>query len=81
MTTDDMLIEIVKYDYESYGFPYVFLDYNKSFNYWSITWRNPVKFSNEKQCIGNTPNEACKNALKFIKDNSLIFKKLNNDKK
>ena len=75
MTTDEMLIEIVSYNYESHGFPYVFLDYSKLFNAWQITWRNPVKFSNEKQTQGTTPNFACKKALEFIKNNPLIFTK------
>lgn len=73
MTTDEMLIEIVKYKYESYGFPFVFLDYNQSFKDWSITWRNPVKFNNDDKLKGKTPNEACKNALDFIKNNPDIF--------
>ena len=75
MSTDEMLIEIVKYKYESAGFPYVFLDYSQYFKTWSITWRNPMGFSNEKQTNGNTPNEACKKALEFIKNNPKIFKK------
>lgn len=73
MTTDEMLIEIVKYEYDAHGFPYVFLDYNQSFGYWSITWRNPVKFSNLKQARGKTPNVVCKKALKFIKANPHLF--------
>lgn len=74
MTTDEMLIEIVKYKYESSGFPYVFLDYSQTFNYWSVTWRNPVKFSNKEQARGKTPHEACENAMVFIKSNPQIFK-------
>jgi hypothetical protein len=77
MTTDKMLIEIVSYKYESAGFPYVFLDYNQFFDYWSITWRNPVKFSNEEKRHGKTPNEACQKALEFIKSNPNIFKRYN----
>lgn len=73
MITDEMLIEIVTYNYKSVGFPYVFLDYSQSFKYWAITWRNPVEFSNEKQIRGKTPNEACKKALEFIKNNPNIF--------
>jgi len=75
LTTDEMLIEIVSYKYDSAGFPYVFLDYSQSFGYWAITWRNPVDFSNEKQTNASTPNEACKKAMQFIKDNPKIFKK------
>ena len=77
LTTDEMLIEIVKYNYKSAGFPYVFMDYSQSFKYWSITWRNPVDFSNEKETQGKTPNEACKKALKFIKNNPSIFSRSN----
>jgi len=73
MTTDEMLIEIVKYEYDSAGFPYVFLDYNSTFNYWAITWRNPIDFTNDKQNNGATPNEACKRALDFIHDNPSFF--------
>ena len=73
MTTDEMLIEIVKYSYKSAGFPYVFLDYSQYFKEWSITWRNPMNFSNEKQTNAKTPNETCKKALEFIKSNPLIF--------
>lgn len=75
MTTDEMLLEIVSYKYESYGFPYVFMDYSQTFKTWSITWRNPVKFKNEEERHTNTPNEACKKALEFIKDNPEIFTK------
>lgn len=75
LTTDEMLIEIVSYKYDSAGFPYVFLDYSQYFGYWAITWRNPMKFSNEKQAQGKTPNEACKKALEFIKNNPNIFTK------
>lgn len=75
MTTDKMLIEIVKYKYKSAGFPYVFLDYNQYFKFWSITWRNPIDFINDNQTKGDTPYEACKNALEFIKNNPNIFTK------
>jgi hypothetical protein len=77
MTTDEMLIEIVNYNYKSHGFPYVFLDYSQSFKYWSITWRNPAEFSNDKQANGKTPNEACVKALEFIKSNPSIFSRSN----
>lgn len=73
LTTDEMLWEIVKYKYECNGFPYVFLTY--TFDAWEIVWRNPVDFSNEKQTNASTPNEACKKALEFIKNNPKIFKK------
>lgn len=76
MTTDEMLIEIVSYEYEAFGFPYVFIDYSQSFKHWSVTWRNPVKFKNEKQTNAPTPNEACKKALEFIKANPDIFTKI-----
>lgn len=75
MTTDEMLIEIVNYKYNSAGFPFVFLCYNRTFKYWSITWRNPIDFNNSEQSKGITPNEACKNALEFIKDNPQFFTK------
>ena len=75
MSTDEMLIEIVSYKYQSYGFPYVFMDYSQTFKTWSITWRNPVKFKNDEERNGSTPNEACKRALEFIKDNPKIFTK------
>jgi hypothetical protein len=73
MNTDEMLIEIVKYKYNSAGFPYIFLDYTPTFNFWSITWRNPTAFSNEEQTKAQTPNEACKKALEFIKSNPRLF--------
>ena len=55
MTTDEMLIEIQKNEYKSFGFPYVFLSYSSSFNYWSITWRNPADFSNEDKIKTGNP--------------------------
>lgn len=79
MTTDEMLIEIVKYKYNTYGFPYVFLDYSPMFGYWSVTWRNPIDFTNEKQTDSKTPNEACKKALEFIKANPKIFTLINKE--
>ena len=48
LTTDEMLIKIVEYNYKAWGFPYVFADYSKSIKKWSITWRNPTDFINEK---------------------------------
>jgi len=77
MTTDEMLIEIVKYDYKASGFPYVFLNYSDYNRKWSIIWRNPVDFNNEKQTDSDSPNEACKKALEFIKSNPSIFSKTN----
>lgn len=77
-------MEIVKYKYKSYSFPYVFLNYNQRFEYWSVTWINPVDFVNGNDLFmdkvninthANTPKESCKKALKFIKDNPQIFKK------
>ena len=73
MTTDEMLIEILNYNYKSIGFPYVFMDYSQSRKMWSITWRNPAKFSNEKQTESKTPNGACRKALGFISENPHIF--------
>lgn len=73
MTTDEMLIEIVSYKYKSFGFPYVFLDFSQSTQKWSITWRNPAYFSNEKQTESDTPNECCRKALEFINKNPNIF--------
>ena len=77
LTTDEMLIEIVSYNYKSFGFPYVFMDYSQHYKKWAITWRNPTEFSNEKQTEASTPNEACKKALKFIKSNPSIFSRSN----
>jgi hypothetical protein len=77
MTTDEMLIEIVKYDYKCAGFPYVFMDYSQTMKTWSITWRNPMNFTNESNKEANTPNEACKKALDFIINNPLLFTKIN----
>ena len=76
MTTDEMLVEIVSYGYRSAGFPYVFLDYSHTFGNWSVTWRNPMCFSNNKQTDAKTPHEACKKALQFIKDNPKLFTRL-----
>ena len=73
MTTDEMLIEIQKNEYKSFGFPYVFLSYSSSFNYWSITWRNPADFSNEDKMHASTPNEACAKAIEFINKNPKWF--------
>jgi hypothetical protein len=75
MTTDEMLIEIVKYKYKACGFPYVFMDYSQTTKTWSITWRNPIDFVNDKQTDAPTPNEACKRALEFIKNNPYLFLK------
>ena len=74
MTTDEMLIELVKYEYECAGFPYVFMDYSMTRKTWSITWRNPMEFENKDCREAPTPNEACKRALDFIHDNPSIFK-------
>jgi len=73
-----MLIEIVNYSYKSAGFPYVFADYSQSKKKWSITWRNPMKFINEKQTQADTLNESCKKALEFISNNPQIFCKITN---
>lgn len=77
LTTDEMLIKIVEYNYKAWGFPYVFADYSKLNKKWSITWRNPADFINEKQTEADTLNEACKKALKFIKSNPSIFSRSN----
>jgi len=77
MTTDEMLIEIVKYDYDCAGFPYVFMDYSQTRKTWSITWRNPIKFENKDCRDAPTPNEACKKALDYIKSNPSIFSRSN----
>jgi len=74
-TTDEMLLEIVQYDYKTYGYPFVFLDYDKTASIWSITWRNPVEFTNQGQTYSKTPNGACKRALDFINRNLHLFKK------
>ena len=73
MTTDEMLIKIVSYDYKCYGFPYVFMDYSRTDNKWSITWRNPGEFTNNKDLEADTPNEACKKAIEFINSNPQLF--------
>ena len=73
MTTDEMLTEIVRYKYKSNGFPFVFMDYSQTLNTWSITWRNPIEFVNDKQTDASTPNEACKKALEFINSNPNLF--------
>ena len=85
MTTDEMLSEIVTYNYESYGFPYVFLDFSYQTKLWEVTWRNPKNFKNSSFDIfeptprsnakGKTPKEACKRAMKFILENPNLFKK------
>lgn len=75
MTTDEMLIEIVSYKYKASGFPYVFMDYSQKFKAWSITWRNPIDFSNNDDMLSKTPNEACNKALLFIQENPHVFKK------
>jgi len=77
MTTDNMIIEIVKYNYDCYGFPYVFMDYSQTRKMWSITWRNPIAFLNEDCRDAKTPNEACKKALDYIKTNPNIFSRFN----
>ena len=73
MTTDEMLIEIVSYKYKSSGFPCVFMDYSQAFKAWSITWRNPIDFSNNNDMLSKTPNEACNKAIEFINNNPKIF--------
>jgi len=73
MTAEEMLIEIVKYKYKCYGFPYVFLDYCQQTGNWSITWRNPIKFTNDLDPKSKTPIEACQAALDFIKNNPTRF--------
>lgn len=73
MSTDQMLNEIVNYDYEAYGFPHVFLDYNRDRGTWQILWRNPVKFNNERMTEADTPKESCEKALQFIKGAEGIF--------
>ena len=76
MNTDEMLKEIASYKYRSYGFPYVFMDYSQHFKKWSITWRNPANFTNDECRNADTPNQACKIALDFIKNNPMLFSKI-----
>jgi hypothetical protein len=73
LTTEEMLIEISSYKYKSYGFSCVFLTY--TLGTWEIIWRNPHEFSNNDQTLSSTPNEACKKALEFIKNNDKLFTK------
>jgi hypothetical protein len=76
MSTDEMLKEIISYKYKSLGFPYVFMDYSQTLKKWSITWRNPVDFTNEPFRNADTPNEACKKALEFIESRPMLFSKI-----
>ena len=52
--------------YKSYGFGLVFLDYNYTFKYWSMSFRNPVNFS-DPSIEAKTPIEAVHKMLDFLK--------------
>lgn len=52
--------------YKSYGFGIVFLDYNYTFNYWSMSFRNPVNFKNP-EIKEDTPLKAVHKMLDFLR--------------
>lgn len=65
---EKQLKEIASYKYKCFSFGYVFMAYDYGSKDWHIVWRNPLEFSNTlKGC--DTPEEACEDALKFIKAN------------
>ena len=51
--------------YKSYGFPIVFLDYNYTFGWWSVSFRNPANFSNP-EIKAQTPTLAVHEMLDFL---------------
>ena len=55
-----------KIRYKSYGFGMVFLDYNYSFGYWSMAFRNPANFDNPN-IKAKSPIEAAHAMLDFLK--------------
>jgi hypothetical protein len=52
--------------YKSYGFGMVFLDYNYTFKYWSVAFRNAANFTNP-DIKAETPIEAVHQMLDFLK--------------
>lgn len=53
--------------YKSYGFDMVFLDYNYTFNYWGVVFRNPVNFKNP-DIKEDTPLKAVHKMLDFLRE-------------
>ena len=60
------LTELTKIKYNSFGFPFVFLSYDFETKKWSCTLRNPKDFQNPNT-ESDTPNEAVKKLLEFLK--------------
>ena len=58
------IFESIKY--RSSGAPMVFLDYQYSFKYWSMSFRNPVSFS-DPNIKGKTPIDAVHKMLDFLR--------------
>lgn len=52
--------------YESFGFPYFFLDFDYSNKVWGVAFRNPQNFDNPK-IEEKTPLEACHKMFDFLK--------------
>ncbi len=63
--------------YESYGFPVIFLDYDYSFRHWSVSFRNPVNFSNP-DIKEDDPLIACHKMLDFLRNIKKENEKSNN---
>lgn len=52
--------------YKSYGFPMVFLDYQYTFKFWSMSFRNSANFS-DPDIKARTPLDAVHKMLDFLK--------------
>lgn len=59
------ILENIKY--EAYGCPIVFLDYNYTFKYWSVVFRNPVKLK-APEIKESTPEKAVHKMLDYLKE-------------
>lgn len=61
--------------YKSYGFPIVWIDYNYTSKCWSMTFRNPVNFSNPN-IRSKTPIDAVHQMFDFLKEQKWKAKNL-----
>lgn len=52
--------------YNCYGFPMIMMNYNTSFNYWDVGFRNPTNITNP-DIKGKDPKDAVHKFLNFLK--------------
>jgi len=65
-TVEECLEIYTKIRYESFGFPYFFLDYDYSNQVWAVAFRNPQNFDNPN-IKEKTPLVACHKMFDFLK--------------